>query len=221
MLKRTLIALLALVTVVLPAQADSKIDRSNPYTMVEEAAQIAFARLKASRNDIRANPNLLKLVVEEELLPYVDYKYAAYKVMGKNYRNISKEDRDRFVVAFRGYLVTTYAQAFTLYDEQEVKFANRGQNGDSNIAVIKALILDPKAPEVEIAFKARRNSKTGQWGVYDMVAEGISLLSSKRAELEGLIRQKGVETVITMLNEKAASDIVFKKEAKAGGEQSS
>ncbi len=210
MLKRAFIALLALASTLLPAHA-SDIDRSNPYDMVETAAQRAFDRLKAEREQIRTSPNELKVVVKEELLPYVDYRYAAYKVMGKNYKNVSKEDRARFVVAFKNYLVTTYAQALTLYDQQEVKFGTRPKENGSNIAVIKALVLDPKAPEIEVAFKARRNSKTGQWGVYDMVAEGISLLSSKRAELEGLIRQKGITEVIEMLNDKAQSDIVFKK----------
>ena len=43
-----------------------------------------------------------------------------------------------------------------------------------------------------------------------MVAEGISLLDSKQAELSSLIRQKGLAHVTEMLKEKSARNIVFK-----------
>ncbi len=43
-----------------------------------------------------------------------------------------------------------------------------------------------------------------------MVAEGVSLLDSKQAELSSIIRQKGLAHVTDMLKEKAQKDIVFK-----------
>ena len=42
-----------------------------------------------------------------------------------------------------------------------------------------------------------------------MVAEGISLLSSKRSEFETIIRQEGVEKVITLMQEKINEPIVL------------
>jgi phospholipid transport system substrate-binding protein len=45
-----------------------------------------------------------------------------------------------------------------------------------------------------------------------MVAEGVSLLDSKQAELGGLIRQKGLPYVTELLKKKSARNIVFKNE---------
>ena len=56
----------------------------------------------------------------------------------------------------------------------------------------------------EIIFKMRLNKKTGSWKAYDMVAEGISLLSAKQSELTGLIREKGIDSVTATLHQHVA-----------------
>ncbi len=54
-------------------------------------------------------------------------------------------------------------------------------------------------PTIDLVFKMRQNKKTGQWKAFDMVVEGISLLSSKQAELGKRISKQGVEQVSTEL----------------------
>ena len=63
---------------------------------------------------------------------------------------------------------------------------------------------------IDISFRVRKNKKTLEWKAYDMVAEGVSLLDSKQAELSGLIRQKGLPYVTEMLKTKSDKEIVFK-----------
>ena len=56
-----------------------------------------------------------------------------------------------------------------------------------------------------LVLKLRKNSKTGEWKAFDMVAEGISMLSAKQSELTPLIRTKGVAGVTELLKEHNAS----------------
>ncbi|EKE71480.1 ABC transporter substrate-binding protein [Gallaecimonas xiamenensis] len=216
MFKRWITAALLIMGTSTLAQA-VEVDRKDPYSMVEQAAQQAFDRLKAEQPQVQQDPNVLKVIVRDELLPYVDYRYASLKVIGRNLPKVSADQRDRFIGAFKNYLVTTYAQAFTQYRDQQVSFerSDLDPNRQQKIASVKARIIETGRPEISLIFKARLNSKTGDWGVYDMVAEGISLLASKQAELEGLIRQKGIDEVTEMLKEKAEVPITIKKEDKA------
>jgi phospholipid transport system substrate-binding protein len=48
----------------------------------------------------------------------------------------------------------------------------------------------------------RKSNKTQEWKTYDLVAEGISLLSSKRSEFESMIRQQGIQAVIDVMKNK-------------------
>jgi phospholipid transport system substrate-binding protein len=47
----------------------------------------------------------------------------------------------------------------------------------------------------------RKNRKTDDWKAYDMVAEGISLLSSKQSEFQSILRNDGIQKVIDLMND--------------------
>ncbi|QOL26906.1 phospholipid-binding protein MlaC [Thalassotalea sp. LPB0316] len=191
----------------------SEVSKENPYKMIEEVANITFTRVANTQSEIRANPNLLKNVVREELIPYVDYRYAALKVLGTNLRTIDKDDLNAFIPVFKEYLVTSYGQVFTMYNNQEVRFEPARPLGDEKIIAIQTLVIEPGREPISIAFKVRKNRKTNEWLAFDMIAEGVSLLDSKQAELSSLVRQKGLPYVTQILQEKSEQNISFGKQA--------
>lgn len=177
------------------AQAQD-VDKTKPYEMMAQVSEMTFSRLKAEQSAIQANPNVLKTVVNEELMPYVNVKYAAYKLLGTHLKKTSTEERAEFVIAFREYLVASYAQVLTLYTDQKITLekAKKIPEGKKIISV-RVDILDSARPTVKVDFKLRKNKKTGEWQAFDMVAEGVSLLSTKQSEWNGKIRKEGISSV--------------------------
>ncbi|MEW6981679.1 phospholipid-binding protein MlaC [Colwelliaceae bacterium 6471] len=167
----------------------------SPYQVLENTGQKLFNRIAANQQELEKFPALMRQIVDEELMPSVDYKYAAYRILGKHLRTTSKEQRDKFVESMRYYLVRTYANALKQYKDQKVIFEPEKSTQDKKIVSVNTQILDPNRPTINIAFKMRQNKKTKQWKAYDMVVEGISLLSSKQAELSRRISQQGLEQV--------------------------
>ncbi len=195
----------------LPAISSAiKVDKKDPYAMIETVAKLTFKRFADQSSEIKNDPNILKNIVREELMPYINYKYAAYKVIGSQLKKTSKEERAAFVPVFRDYLISSYAQVFTLYDNQEVQFFPGKKIGDKKILAVNTRVLMPGRDDIDIAFKVRKNRKTNEWKAFDMVAEGVSLLDSKQAELGSIIRQKGLPYVTTLLKKKSQRNIVFK-----------
>ena len=190
--------------------AAHRVDKKDPYKMIELVAQQTFKRFANEQVAIQANPNLLKDIVREELMPYIHYQYAAFKVIGRQYTKTTKEDRRDFVKVFRDYLITSYAQVFTLYDNQQVKFSPAVSFENKKIVSVNSQVLQPGGEPINISFKVRKDRKTNDWKAFDMVAEGVSLLDSKQAELGSLIRQEGLPYVTNLLKEKSQHDIVFK-----------
>jgi phospholipid transport system substrate-binding protein len=186
------------------------VDQSNPYKMVRGAAKITFDRFANEQQAIQENPNLLKNIVREELMPYVNYRYSAFKVIGKHLKKTTDAERRAFVPVFKEYLVTSYAQVFTLYDNQAVKFFPEKSFKGKRIVAVNTRIIMPTSDDIDVAFKVRLNKKTKQWQAFDMVAEGVSLLDAKKAELGSIIRQKGLPYVTELLKNKSNRDIVFK-----------
>lgn len=187
-------AALALFSVSVSAQVDS----SDPYVLVHSVAAKTFDRIKNEQQSIKQDPEQLRLIMEEELLPYIDYRFSAFMVLGKHFKSVPKEHLDEYVQVFREYLITSYAIAMGYYDDQTVEFEPAGDSDDKKTVTVRAVVKDDNRPDIKIAFKVRK-SRSDDWKAYDMVAEGISLLSSKRSEFESILRQDGIEKVIEIM----------------------
>ena len=185
-------------------------DKKDPYVMIKTVAGKTFDRFANEHQAIRANPNILKNIVREELMPYINYKYSAFKVIGKHLKKTTAQERKDFVPVFREYLVTSYAQVFTLYNNQLVEFAPAKRFSDKKIVAVNTRVIMQGRDDIDVSFKVRKNRKTNEWKAFDMVAEGVSLLDSKQAELSSVIRQKGLPYVTELLKKKSDRDIVFK-----------
>lgn len=185
-------------------QAKPVIDVSNPYTMLAQVSELTFSRINSEKILIKENKKHLETIVEQEMLPYVDYKYAAYKVIGQHLSKTTKQQRTRFVAAFKVYLLATYAQALTNYDDQVVKVEpSKKIKNNEKFVTVKVLITSPDNKNIQLQFQTRKLKNGVEWRVYDMTAEGVSLLSTKKSELGGLIRTQGIDAVSVLLENKA------------------
>ncbi|TXY06513.1 phospholipid-binding protein MlaC [Vibrio mimicus] len=188
------------------------IDTSNPYQMMKAVAEKSFDRLKNEQEKVHQDPQYLKVIVEEELMPYVNEQYAALKLLGPNLKGAKREDVAEFVKAFRAYLVTNYAQVLTQYTNQTIEFGpEMPLEGDRRITSVKVEIVDTPRPNIKLEFKLRQE-KSGEWKAFDMIAEGVSLLSSKQSEWSGKIRQQGILAVAQELDQLANQPIRFESQ---------
>ena len=187
----------------------SAAEQDDPYVMIKDVAGLTFERMKTEKDAIRQDPELLRKVMEEELLPYIDYRFSAFKVLGKHARSVPPEKLSEFVSVFREYLITSYAVALGYYDDQFVEFAPAVDFSDRADVTVRAIIKDDERPDIKVAFKVRKDRKSNKWQAYDMVAEGISLLSSKRSEFESILRKDGVDKVIELMRESIDQPIVL------------
>lgn len=187
---------LASVILVLPASAvEHNVTQPSPYVVLESVGNKLFSRIAANQQEIKKFPQLMQVIVEEELMPSIDSRYASYRILGKHLRKTSKEQRAKFVDSMHRNLARTYATALMQYKNQQVIFESEKPTTGKKIVAIKTQILDANKPPIDVVFKMRKNKKTGQWKAFDMVVEGISLLSSKKAELSKRIAKQGVEQV--------------------------
>lgn len=206
-LVKAVVTVFLLLSSVITFQAQAEeVNTQDPYLMLKTVANKTFERFYQDKAKIDENPDYLKVIVEEELMPYIDYKYASYKVMGQHLRETTKEQRKAFVAAFEGYLVSTYAQAFTEYTDQKIEFAPARDFTHDKIVEVHVRIIEPGRPPIKLLFKVRR-LKSDHWKAFDLVAEGVSLLASKQSEVTSLIRKEGIESVIEMLKQKTAVKI--------------
>jgi len=167
----------------------------SPYKVLEVTGNKLFTRIAQNQREIEKFPEVLRVIVEEELMPSVDYKYASYRILGKNLKKVTKAQRAKFVESMRHYLIRTYANALTQYTDQKVVFEPARDVKKKKIVSINTQIIDNERPTIHMIFKMRKDKKTSQWKAFDMVVEGISLLDAKQAEISKRIAKNGIDQV--------------------------
>ncbi|CAM3824137.1 MULTISPECIES: phospholipid-binding protein MlaC [Rahnella] len=210
MFKRLMIA--ALLVVMAPL-ANAAVDKTNPYSVMNEAANKTFTRLKTEQPKIKQDPNYLRQIVREELLPYVQIKYAGALVLGRYYQQATPAQRDAYFAAFSDYLQQAYGQALAMYNGQSYTVQPEQSYAGKDIIAIRVTITDPNGrPPVRLDFQWRKNSRTGEWQAYDMIAEGVSMISTKQNEWADILRQKGIDGLTARLKQAAAQPITLDKQ---------
>ncbi len=220
MLKTFLVSIALVSLMLLQSVQAAEVKLTDPNKMVRQVADNTFARITQDQPLIVKDKEHLRVIVEEELMPYIDYKYAALRVLGSEVSKVRAitdkaekakaiEDIQRFIGAFREYLVATYAGVFTQYTNQQVEFAAEQPFKGKDVVVVKTKIVEAGKPDIKIDFKVRED-RSGEWRAYDMIAEGISLLDAKQSELQGILRQQGIDHVSGLLEQKSKLPVQFR-----------
>ena len=188
------------------------IAESNPYVLMQQASDKLFSDIKANQGKIKQNPDYLRTIVRNDLLPYVQVNYAGSLVLGSHFKSTTPEQRDKFFKAFGDFIEQAYAQVLTAYSSQQIQIEPAKEIGDKNLVNIRVNIIQTGgAAPIKLDFKWRKNSKTGEWQAYDMVAEGVSMVVTKQNEWSSILRQQGIDALTAQIQKTAAQPVTLSK----------
>ncbi len=185
---------------------------TSPYVLMQQASDKLFADIKNNQAKIKKDPNYLRTIVRNDLLPYVQVNYAGSLVLGSHFKSTTPEQREKFFKAFSDFIEQAYAQVLTAYTDQNIQIEPAKEVGDKNLVSIRVNIMQNggQAP-IKLDFKWRKNSKTGEWQAYDMVAEGVSMVVTKQNEWSGILRQQGMDALTAQIQKSAAAPVTLSK----------
>ncbi|WP_273391588.1 phospholipid-binding protein MlaC [Actinobacillus porcinus] len=200
--------MLVLVTALFAVQTVMAVD--SPYELTKQASDKLFSDLKADQTKIKADPNHLRSIVRNDLMPYVHVNYAGSLVLGPYFKSTTPEQREKFFAAFEKYIEQAYAQALTLYANQDIQVQKEQVEGNQASVLVKLLPTSGNEA-LNISLLWRKNSKTGKWQVYDMIAaDGLSMVDSKKVEWSGILRKDGIDALTAQVEKAAAAPVVIK-----------
>ena len=182
-----------------------------PYDLTKQVSDKLFSDIKSSQSKIKQDPNYLKTIVRQDLMPYVHVKYAGSKILGQNYKTVTQKERDRYFAVLDKYIEQVYAQVLTMYSDQSIQIGKIKEESAS-LAIVNVKVAQPNnQPPLNVDFYWYKNSKTGQWQVYDMTAGGASMVNTKQQEWSPIIRKQGLDALTAQLQKSADTPITLSK----------
>jgi len=142
--------------------------------------------------------------VEGVLDEHVDFDRVAMLILGKYWKTATPEQQARFKKEFRMLLVRTYTTAFTEYANWTIRYLPLKMEEAEKRVVVRTEILQAGAQPVGVNY--RMAYIKGDWKVYDVLIEGVSLVQNYRTSFTNDIARTGsLEQLITQLTQRNSS----------------
>ncbi len=162
--------------------------------MVEQGIEIL--------NDVKLRPKNGKQVYLERLrevvYPLFNFPEMARRSLGFHWRQLSREERQKFVTVFTNLLERSYASKIDLYDGETAVFTS--EVVEDNYARVDSKIISKKGEEFSVDYKLIRTN--GDWRIYDVLVEHISLVNNYRSQFNRVIVNSSYENLIKKIKQK-------------------
>lgn len=164
--------------------------------------------INAHRAEIKQSPKKLTSLVEEIILPHLDFITASKLVMGKYWRQAEKAQKLAFIRQFRLLLLRFYSSALTEYLSDK--------DADLDLNLIHYFPLQLEAGEKSVTVRAELQPDTGKaipifyrmhmtskgWKIFDVSVEGVSMITTYKNNFASQFRAEGIDALIVSLEEK-------------------
>jgi phospholipid transport system substrate-binding protein len=177
-----------------------------PNTVLEMASRQMISAINANQDKIKTDPAVLNGLVEEILMPHIDFIAASKWVLGKHWRRANKEQKLEFIRQFRTLLLRFYSTALSEYlttntvtEDMFVFLPLRGDTTNKQVTV-NSEIHAPSGSIIPVKYSMHLTRKG--WKVYDVSIEGVSMVTTYRTSFAAEIKQKGLDGLIATLTER-------------------
>jgi len=128
-----------------------------------------------------------------------DYGEMAKRSLATHWKDRSPAERQEFVKLFETLLENSYASKIESYDREKIVYDKETNEG--GYAEVKSRVITPKRDEYSLDY--RLIMEGGRWMVYDVVIEGVSLISNYRTQFNRIITGQGYGELVRKLRAKS------------------
>jgi phospholipid transport system substrate-binding protein len=167
---------------------------SSPTEQIQETIQQV---LTVVNNAAQSDESGRKRLLRETLMPRFDWTEMAKQTLGKHWDAVSARQGE-FVSALSEFLGNSYAGKIGSYKDEKIIYLNEAVDNDQ--AQVKTKIVSSRGEPTAVTYQLHRVQ--GEWKIYDVVVEDISLVVNYRSQFSRILAKGGFDDLLRQLKEK-------------------
>lgn len=137
-------------------------------------------------------------LIEKTIGDRFGWEEMAKRTLGTQWAKMNEKQRQEFVDLFRTLLTNTYIGRIETYSGEQIQYVNeRLQDG---FAEVRTKVSSGKT---EFPMDYRLLNKSGEWHVYDIVLDGVSLVANYRGQFSKILHSSGYDDLVEKLRTKS------------------
>ncbi|MDD1627482.1 MAG: ABC transporter substrate-binding protein [Methylococcaceae bacterium] len=203
-------AILGLFTILIglmPVTKGSAEDLQPPQQIIQSVSE----QIKQKLQDKAFTSNFAQVTqfVNSVIDPHTDFDKIAPLVLGKHWKAATTAEQERFKHEFQTLLVRTYSRAFVEYNNWSINLLPLEISNEPTKTIVKTKVMQPSQQPIDVNYRMILNR--GEWKVYDIMIDGVSLVTNYRATFSDEIQTKGsLSAVIDSLAKRNAEALAAK-----------
>jgi phospholipid transport system substrate-binding protein len=200
MMKKLLVSFSFLLTASLMGFSTASLAVEGPDELVKRTAEDVLTIVKNDKDIQAGDQEKLFALAEEKVVPNFNFDKVSRMVLGKNWTKATPDQKTAFQAEFRTLLIRTYATALSKYKNQTIEYKPLRMADGASSATVKTQIVQPGGQPITVDYTLEKRSDS--WKVYDIVIEGVSLVTNYRGQFAQEVRQNGMDSLIKKLADK-------------------
>jgi phospholipid transport system substrate-binding protein len=168
-----------------------------PDVLIKDTAQDVITIVKQDKDIQSGNQKKILALVDAKILPNFDFTRMTQLAAGKYWRQATPEQKKALVAEFRNMLVRTYTKAFTMYKDQTIEVKPLKLAATDTETTVKTQIIKVGGQPTAVDYQMKKAADG--WKVFDVVIEGVSMVTSYRGTFSSQIEQSGIDSLIKSL----------------------
>ncbi len=168
---------------------------------VDEVIRILADEKMKKPDKLSERRKLLEKVVGDRF----GYDEMSKRTLAAHWQKLDDKQRAEFTELFKRLLTNSYADKIEGYSGEQIQYINERNEGDYAEVRTKAA-----SGKTEIPLDYRLLNRAGDWRVYDVVVDGVSLVNNYRGQFAKIIRTSGYDDLVKQLRDKSDQFVKLK-----------
>lgn len=179
-----------------------------PDELVRRSTNDILAAIKADKDLQGGNQQKIEKLAEDKILPYFNFVRMTQLAVGRNWREANDGQKKTLIDEFRTLLVRTYSTSLSQYRNQTIDVKPMKIAAADTDVVVKTQVNQPGGQPIPIDYSLEK-TKDG-WKVFDVLIDGVSLVTNYRSSFNTEIQKSGIDGLIKSLVDRNAKNAAKK-----------
>lgn len=186
--------LMSLIVTVWPAQGASTVTDEVKKVVDEVISIVSNKELKGPQNERKRRAEMKKAIGS-----IFDYTEMTKLAMGIHWKERTPAEQKELVKLFETLLENSYATKIESYNNEKIIYLKEDVEGD--YTEVSSRVITEKGDEFSLVYQLGKEGN--KWMVYDVVIEGLSLVSNYRSQFNRIIEEQGYSELVKRLQTKS------------------
>lgn len=171
-----------------------------PDALVKKGVDDVLSAIKNDKDLQSGNLDKVMKLAEEKVLPNFDMTRMTRLAVGRPWAQATDAQKEALTKEFKTLIVRTYSSSLSQYRNQVVEVKPlKVAAGDTDV-VVRTEVKQAGGPGIPLDYSMEKTDKG--WKIYDVVVDGVSLVTTYRGSFGDIIQKSGVDGLVKALQDR-------------------